>query len=221
MNTNPHAIKLHNLSCRIISLVLIFDCLSQKFEIRRRINFRREMLPIRLIFLAMMGIFMVMMSNDVFGSELGDIHKDISSIMDRLDKIEVRSAHLEKNVDKKLDKLVGIVSKLNTEVGAVKTRVGDVTKQVGDVSKKVGVVTKQISDVRNQVNVVDKKVEKVDSDVIDNTGLLGYKFVGTGYEGSHDQVVGKDGTLLKECLEGCQLVNLFGNGEWNGVVYRV
>ena len=47
-----------------------------------------------------MGVFMVM-SNDVLGAELGDIHKDISNIMDRLDKIEVRSSHLEKNVDKK------------------------------------------------------------------------------------------------------------------------
>ena len=58
------------------------------------------MLFIRLIFLGVMGVFMVM-SNDVLGAELGDIHKDISNIMDRLDKIEVRSSHLEKNVDKK------------------------------------------------------------------------------------------------------------------------
>ena len=78
------------------------------------------MLFIHLVLLGVMGVFMVM-SNDVFGAELGDIHEDLSSIMDRLDKIEVRSAHLEKNVDKKLDKLVGIVSKLNTEVGDVNT----------------------------------------------------------------------------------------------------
>ena len=78
------------------------------------------MLPIRFIFLGVMGIFMVM-SNDVFGAELGDIHEDISSIMDRLEKIEVKFSHFEKNVDRKMDKLVGIVSKLNTEVGDVNT----------------------------------------------------------------------------------------------------
>ena len=192
-----------------------------------------KMLFIRLIFLGVMGVFMVM-SNDVFGAELGDIHKDISSLMDRLDNIEVKFAHFEKNVgsvvtkihkmDKKMDKLVGIASKLNTEVGEVTTQVGDVTKQVGevkthvgDVTKQVGDVTKQVGDVKKQINVVDKKVEKMKSEVLYNT----WKFVGRGQEQIYDDKVGKDHTTLKECLELCQTKRMSDGVEWNGVVWRV
>ena len=187
---------------------------------------RQKMLPIRLIFLGVMGVFMVM-SNDVFGAELGGIHEDISSIMDRLDKIEVRSAHFEKNVDRKLDKLVGIVSKLNTEVGEVKTQVSDVTTQVGevktqvsDVTTQVGEVTKQISNVTNQINVVDEKVGKVKSDVkFFSTSV--WKFVGKGVEGSHDDAVKKWDTTMIECMELCQTIRMSDGGAWNGVMWYV
>ena len=67
-------------------------------------------------------------------------------------------------------------------------------------------ITTLVGDVKKEVGDVRKQVDKVDSDVIQyNTGLLGYKFLGHGFEASHSDVVYKSGTTLKECIEYCNI----------------
>ena len=123
-------------------------------------------------------------------------------------------------MEKKVNGIENKVDDVIKKEGELEIHVGDVSKQVGDITKQVGDVRKQmdsgISDVKNQINVVDKKVEKV----IYNTGILGYKFVGKGYQEKYDAEVYKDGITLKECLEYCQIKRMSDGVEWNGVNWR-
>ena len=146
--------------------------------------------------------------------KVNGMEETVHTISEMEDATAEHVAKLEDKVDD-VTKQVGDVTK---QVGDVTKQVGDVTKQVGDVTKQVGEVENQVGEVKTQINVVDEKVEKVDSDVIQyNT----WKFVGRGYEGSHDEEVDKDGTTMKECLELCRNKRMSDGGEWDGVVWYV
>ena len=123
----------------------------------------------------------------------------------------------EDGMEKKVNGIKNQVDEVIKKEGELEIHFGDVTKQVGEVTKQVGDVTKQLGEVKKQINVVDAKVEKVDSDVLYNT----WKFVGRGFEGSHEAEVGKVDTTLKECLEFCQTKRMSDGGEWNGVTWVV
>ena len=100
-------------------------------------------------------------------SEVSDVKSEVSDV-----KSEVS------NVKSKISDVTQKVSDVKAEVSDVKGVVSDTEKQLGEVKSEVSEVTKKVGDVTQEVGNVKKQVEKVDYDVIRNTGLLGYKYIG-------------------------------------------
>ena len=90
--------------------------------------------------------------------------------------------------------------------------------RIGAILSAIEALTVKVDGMEKKMNGIEKKVDKVDSDVMHyNT----WKFVGRGFEESHDDIVNKYPTTKEECLEFCQTKRMSDGGEWNGVVWFV
>ena len=140
------------------------------------------MFPVRLILLVLAA---TLICDDSLGSEPNDRRDEILAVMIKMnDKVDV----------------------LTGKVNGMEETVGDIKKQVGEVTKEVGGVKKQMdSGMREVKRKIDKKAEKVDSDIISNTGLLAYKFVGRGQVGSRDV----DPECFSHCVKMCRIPECF------------
>ena len=94
-----------------------------------------------------------------------------------------------------------------------------------ELNDRIDQVLSVIMKMNYKVDVLTGKVNRMEKTVhtiSENTGLLGYKLVGRGWEGSHDDEVQHKGvTTMKECLELCHTKRLVDGGEWNGVTWKV
>ena len=144
-------------------------------------------------------------------NNFGDVTKQVSDVKNQVSTVNDRVATVKNQV-----------SAVNDQVAAVNDHVASVKNQVAVVKNQVAAVQNQVSAAQNAISDVRGKLEKVDNDVIHNTWLLGWSFVGWGTDESNDeQHWYKDGTTLKECIEFCQIDRSFRSGEFNGVVWGV
>ena len=142
--------------------------------------------------------------------KISGMEKKVNGIEETVQTISDMEDATAEHVAKLEDKVDDVIKKEGEHFG-------DVTKKVDDVTKQVGVVTKKVRDLSKQIDNVKKQVKKVDSDVIYST----WKFVGRGWQLSHEAEFYKDGTTtLKECLEFCQTKRMSDGGEWNGVTWN-
>ena len=105
----------------------------------------------------------------------------VSKLEDRVEEVKSEVSDVKSEVSyvkSKVSDVTTKVSDVKSEVSDVRAVVSDTEKQVSEVKTEVSEVTKKVSDVTQEVGDVKKQVEKVDYDVIRNTGLLGYKYIG-------------------------------------------